>query len=125
MFPCHPAPTIVHVFDIEMSQVWIIYFKTKELTKLSHNPLMLLLEQQIVIIAFIETRYHNGNFVSQWNILNFVEDNFGKYLTYGWFDSFLSMNASRFCQMIISPREQTQLQILREFLDQYFALIKK
>jgi hypothetical protein len=27
--------------------------------------------------------------------------------------------------MIISPREQTQLQILREFLDQYFALIKK
>jgi hypothetical protein len=108
-----------------MSQVWIICFKTKELTKSSHNPPMLLLEQQIVIVAFIEMRYHNGNFVSQWDILNFIEDNFGKCLTYGWFDSFLSMNAFRFCQMIISPREQTQLQILREFLDQYLTIIKK
>jgi hypothetical protein len=82
-------------------------------------------EQEDAIVAFIETRYHQGNFTTRRDVLNFVESEFGKSVTYRWVHSFLVRNKSRVCHAIVSPQEQMRLQVPRAFSDQYLALIKE
>jgi hypothetical protein len=84
-----------------------------------------LIEQESAIIAFIERGYTDGNFVTQRDILNFVEFQFGKCLAYGRVHCFLARNASRVCQSTVSPQEQTRLHIPQPSRDQYLALIQE
>jgi hypothetical protein len=119
------AAIVARVFAIEASQVWKVRSKAKKQQKLPHRPPALLPDQEDALVALIETGYERGNFVTQRDVLNFVEDNFGKCLTYGWLRSFLSRNASRICRKTVSPQEQTRLEIPRDFLDRYIALIRE
>jgi hypothetical protein len=119
------AAIVAQVFGIEPSQVWKVRSKAKNRTKPPHRPPTLEPEQEEEIFALIETGYHSGNFVTQRDVLNFSEESFAKCLIYGWMNSFLSRHASRICRTIISPQEQTRLEIPRDFLDRYLALIKE
>jgi hypothetical protein len=87
--------------------------------------LALSLEQEDAVVALIETGYLQGSFTTRRDVLNFVESEFAKCLTHSWMHSFLVRNECGLCHAIVSPREQTRLQVPQAFLDQHIALIKE
>jgi hypothetical protein len=68
-----PAAILACVFAIQDAQVWKIQSKTRKSSKPAHRPLALSPEQKDAVIALIETGYHNGNFTTHRDIINFVE----------------------------------------------------
>jgi hypothetical protein len=85
--------------------------------------LALLPDQEDAVVALIESRYHQRNFTTRRDVLNFVESEFGKCLTDSWLHSFLARNESRICHAIVLPQQETRLQVPRAFFDQCIALI--
>jgi hypothetical protein len=57
-----------------------------------HRPFAPSSEQEDAIVAFIERGYSDGNFVTQRDLLNFAESEFGKCLTYSWVYCLLARN---------------------------------
>jgi hypothetical protein len=60
------------VFEIHEDQVWKIQSTARKKSKTSHRPLALLSEQEDAVVALIETGYHQGNFPTHGDGLNFV-----------------------------------------------------
>jgi hypothetical protein len=97
------AAILARVFGIQDAQVWKIESKARQGSKPAHRLLALSPEQEDAIVALIEIGYHNGNFTTHRDILNFVESEFGKCLIYSWLHSFLTRNESRVCSTVVSP----------------------
>jgi hypothetical protein len=120
-----PGASVARVFEIHEDQVWKIQSKARKKLRTLDRGLALVPEQEDVVVALIETGYHQGNCTTRRDVLNFVESEFGKCLTYRWMHSFLARNEFRVCHAIVSPQEQTRCQVPLAFLDQYMALIKE
>jgi hypothetical protein len=89
--------------------------KAKTKAHAPHRPLALNSEEENAVIGFIEAGHSKGDFVTQRSMLNFVEANFVKCLTY----------ADCVCRAVVSPQEKPRLEIPRTFLHRYLALIKE
>jgi hypothetical protein len=120
-----PAAIVAQIFEIQVGHVWKIQSKAQKNPKPPYRPLALSPEQEDAVVALIESGYADGNFTSNRDVLNFVESEFGKCLTHRWLHYFLERNASRVCRSVVSPQEQTRLQVPRLFLEQYIKIIKE
>jgi hypothetical protein len=83
------------------------------------------MNQEDVICAFITSEASRGNFGIQKELLQFIERNFNKTLTYGWIHSFLHRSASHVRRMTILSQKMTRMQIPRSYLGQYIVLMDK
>jgi hypothetical protein len=72
-----------YVFEIQESHVRKIRSQAKTKARTPRRPLALNSEEENAVIEFIEAGHSKGGFVTQRSMLNFVEANFGKCLTYG------------------------------------------
>jgi hypothetical protein len=79
-----PAVIIRRVFGIHEAHVWKIRSKPQKTARLGHRTFELSYEQERAIITSIERGHSDGNFVTQRDLLNFVEFQFGKCLTSAW-----------------------------------------
>jgi hypothetical protein len=93
--------------------------------KLPYRPLTLDSHQEENVVHFIQDRFDSGNYVPQREVLNYVDQNFGKILTYGWSRIFLDRHRSQVTRAIVHPQEHVRLQVPRCRLDSYIQLIKK
>lgn len=116
--------TLADIFQLTPPRVHQIRCKAALKPKVDHRPLTLTSDQEEAIDLFISGEASRGNFVTQRMVLRFVEENFGKSLTYGWIEGFLSRRTSQIEKMTIAPQELTRMQIPRSYLDRYIALIK-
>jgi hypothetical protein len=120
-----PAAIVGRVFGIHKAHVWKTRWKTQKTARSGQRPFVFSSEQESMILAFIERRDRDGNIVTQRDLLNFVEFQFGKCLTYGREHCFLAWNASCTCQFTVLPQEQTLFHVSHSFLDQYLTLMKE
>jgi hypothetical protein len=120
-----PNQVLGYIFEIQESHVRKICSEAKTKARTPHRPLALNSEKENAAIEFIEAGHSKGNFVTQRSMLNFVEANFGKCLTYGWVATLLVRPADRICRAFVSPQEKPPLEISRTFLDRYLALVKE
>lgn len=116
--------TLARVFEISSHQVSVVRSRGAKPDKPAHRPLSLNPQQEELILQFIEQGFSSGQYVTQRELLSFVENNFRKTLTYGWLASFLERWADHIARVVVSPQEQLRLQVPRQFLDQYIAMIK-
>jgi hypothetical protein len=58
-----------------------------------HRPTTLKPDEENVVIRLNEAWYANGCFVTQRDVLNFVEGELGKCFTYGWLHNHLVRHA--------------------------------
>jgi hypothetical protein len=65
-----------------------------------------------------------GIYVTQREVLNFVETEFRKPLTHGWLEYFLKQHSEDIRKAVLAPQELPRLQIPHCYLDQYIILIK-
>jgi hypothetical protein len=72
----------------------------------------------------IRNGVRTGNYITQREVLNFVEAEFQKTVTSGWLDGFLSQRFDEVPRVVVAPQELPRQQILRSYLDHYLALIK-
>jgi hypothetical protein len=118
-----PQNSLLPLFNIQDPDVWKSQSKTQKKSRRAHRPLTFSSEQGDAVVTLTEGGHPIGNFTGQGNVLPFVE--FGKCVTYSWVDPLLARNESRVCRTIVSPQEQTRLQVSRAFSDQYIPLIKE
>jgi hypothetical protein len=86
--------------------------------------LTLILEQELLACDFICEGSQTGNYVTQRELLNFVEERFHVTLTHGWISTFLSRHSEIMGKAIVSPQELPRLQTPRCYLDKYMDPIK-
>jgi hypothetical protein len=76
-----PTAIIGQTFKIHEAHVWKTRSKAQKTARPGHCPFALSSEQEDAIVALIERGYSDGNFVTQRDLLNFAESEFGKCLT--------------------------------------------
>jgi hypothetical protein len=67
----------------------------------------------------------SGKYVTQREILSFVEEHFQKTVTYGWLASFLERWEGIVIRTTVVPQEQLRRRIPREYQNDYISLIKE
>jgi hypothetical protein len=106
-------------FGIEPSHARKIRSKTEKKPKPPDRPAALNGDQTAAVVAFIENSHRTRNYVTQRDILSFIETNFQKCLSYQWMASFLKRQANLICRSVVRPQENVKLKVTHEYLDQY------
>jgi hypothetical protein len=88
-------------FGIEPSHVRTI--RSKAETSLSARPLNE--EQTAAVVAFIQNDHSTRNYVTQRDVLSFIETHFQKSLSYQWMVSFLKKHANLISRSVVRPQE--------------------
>jgi hypothetical protein len=73
-----------NIFNIRADHVSQIRHRAYVKNKSPHTPLKLDPEQETDVVRFIRERFGSQNYVTQRDILNYVEEKFTKTLTPGW-----------------------------------------
>jgi hypothetical protein len=92
------------VFGIEPPHVRKIRSKAEEKPKPLYRPAALNEDQTAAVVAFIENGQRTRNYVTQRDVLGFIETNFQKCLSYQWMDSLLKRHANLICRSVIPKR---------------------
>jgi hypothetical protein len=119
------AATLGAAFMIEGSHLRKIRSKTQNKLKAAHPPLAFTEDEEPAVICLIRDGHSSGNYVTQRDVLNFVESQFQKCLTYRWVKYFLQRHADLVCKGILMPQENPRLQVAKQFLDDYVKLLKE
>jgi hypothetical protein len=90
-----------------------------------HRALRLDKAQEKSVLQFVQDGFTSGKYVTQKEILSFVEEHFQKTVTYGWLTSFLERWVGIIIRTTVMPQEQLRLRIPREYLNDYISLIKE
>jgi hypothetical protein len=107
-----PAAITEQVFKIHEAHVWKMRSKAQKTTRPGHRPFELSSEQEDAIVALIERGYSDGNFVTQRDLVNFAESEWGKCLTYDWVYCFFARNTSLVCQYVFALRNKRDFMFL-------------
>jgi hypothetical protein len=75
---------IAKIFNIQNHHVSSIRHKAYLKKKPPYRPTTLDSHQEENVVHFIQDGFDSWNYVTQREVLNYVEQNFGKILTYGW-----------------------------------------
>jgi hypothetical protein len=67
---------------------------------------------------------HEEEFITKAQLLDRVDKQYQKSLTFGWVDVFLARTADSITCSKIIPQKDPRMQVPRDFLDQYIVLIK-
>jgi hypothetical protein len=110
---------IAKIFNIQYHHVSLIRRKAHLKKKHSDRPLTLDSHQEENVVHFIQDSFDSGNYVTQSEVLNYMEQNFGKILTYGWLRTFLDRHRSQVTRTIVHPQEHARLQVPRCRLDSH------
>jgi hypothetical protein len=73
--------------------------------------------------SFIENGHRTRNYVTEKDVLSFIETDLQKCLNYQCPGSFLKKHANLICQSVVRPQENVRLEVPHEYLDQYIRLI--
>jgi hypothetical protein len=90
-----------------------------------YRPAALNEDQTAAVVAFIDNGHRTRNYVTQRDVLSFIETNFQKCLSYQWMASFLKKHVNLIGRSVIRPQENVRLEVLHDHLDQYIRLIKE
>jgi hypothetical protein len=115
---------LAEIFELTPSRVRTICAKAKKPERPPYRPCAIAEHQEDAVCEMIREGARTGNYVTQREVLNFVEREFRKTLTYGWFESFLRRRAADVRRVVVDPQELSRRQIPRAFLDRYITLIK-
>jgi hypothetical protein len=81
-------------------------------------------EQEEILCERVREGCRSGNFVTQRELLNVIEEQFHRALTYRWVDAFLARHSAEIARVVVSPQEMPRLQTPRRYLEGYINLIK-
>jgi hypothetical protein len=112
-------------FGIKPSHIRKIRSKAKKKPKPPYWPAALGEDQTAAVVVFIEKDQCTRNYVTQRDVLRFIETNFQNYLSYQWMASFLKKQTNLICGSVGRPQESLRLEVPHEYLDQYIRLIKQ
>jgi hypothetical protein len=112
-------------FQVTRSRARKVLCAALSTPKFPHRPPTLTLEQTEAACQLIRNAASTGNFVTSRQLLNSIETEFRKTLTYGWAKSFFRQSAHNVKQVVVSPQELPRLQIPRRYLNEYIILIQQ
>jgi hypothetical protein len=110
---------------IEGSHRRKIRSKIQNKPKVAYRPLAFIEDEDSAVIRLIKDGHSSDNYVTQRDVLNFVESQFQKCLAYRWIESFLQHYVGIVCRKTLAPQENPRLQVSKQFLDDYVKLIKE
>jgi hypothetical protein len=97
----------------------------QEKAKTPDRPLKLDEAQEKSVLQFVQYGFTSREYVTQREILSFVEEHFRKTVTYGWLASFLERWEGIVIRTTVVAQEQLRLRIPREYLNDHISLIKE
>jgi hypothetical protein len=119
------SEVLCQMFGIVPSHVRKIRSKAGKKPKHPYWSAALNENQRTAVVAFIENGHRTRNYVTQRDVLSFIETNFQKCLNYQWMASFLKKHANLICRSVVRPQENARLEVPHEYLDQYIRLVKE
>jgi hypothetical protein len=87
------------------------------------RPCKLTDEQERDVVERILAAANDQKFLTKREVLDEIENRYGKVLTYGWLHHFLARHEDKIGCATVHPQEDPRLQIPRTFLEQYLTLV--
>jgi hypothetical protein len=112
------------MFGLTPLLVRTLWAKGKRTQKPPYRPPALSPRQEEAVCQVIPNGARTGNYATQTWVLNSVETELEKTITYCWLDSFLSRHVDDVLRIVVVPQEAPRRQILQSNLDHILALIK-
>jgi hypothetical protein len=112
-------------FGIEPSRVRKIRSKAEKNPTCPYRPAALNEGQTAGVVTFIENGHGTWNYVTQRDILSFIQTNFQKCLGYQWMALFLKKHANLICRSVVRSEGNVRLEVPHKYLNQYIRLIKE
>jgi hypothetical protein len=112
------------MFGLMPLRVRTLWAKAKRTQKPPYRPLALSPRQEEAVCQVILNGARTGNYATQTEVLNSVEAEFEKTVTYCWLDSFLSRHVDDIRTVVVVPQEALRGQIPQSDLDYILVLIK-
>ena len=119
------AKLISTLFNISEGNARKIVSTSKKSKKSVGRPLSLNENQEKMLIEQIISKKETGEYMTQRQILNYLEEKFSKVMTTGWLSSFIAKNSNVLAKTVIFPQEDDRLKIPRSYLNKYIDLITK
>jgi hypothetical protein len=88
------------------------------------RPPALASEQEAEIIDRLLHDASEGKFLTKGELLNEVEERYGKILTCVWVNRFVARNHDAIADSKVYPHENPRREVPREFLDRYLAIVR-
>jgi hypothetical protein len=89
------------------------------------RPPLMTDDQEAAMVEGLIARASQRIFLTTGELLNEVEQMFGKLLTYGWVNRFLTRHRDQLEAGTVDPQEDPRLEIPRVFLNQYLDLMSE
>jgi transposase len=93
---------IAKTFSLRADDIRQIRHRAQMKKQTQHRPMTLHLEQEAELVRFVQERFGSQNYATERHILNFVEEQLNKTLTYGWMKRFLDRPESELRQVTVT-----------------------
>ena len=116
---CYISPNaklLSTVFQIKEGNVRKIMCKARKSKKQHGRPFIFDAETELIIVTEIRTKKDTHEFMTQSQILRYIEENFNKSLTYGWLNTFIGRHQDSIKKTVVSPQEDLRLTVPRIYL---------
>jgi hypothetical protein len=104
-------------FGTEPSHARKIRSKVEKKPKPPYRSATLNEDQTAAVVAFIENGHRTRNYVTQRDILSFIETNFQKCLSSQCMASFLKKRVNLIYRSVVRLQENVRLEVPHEYLD--------
>jgi hypothetical protein len=119
------ADVLGRALGIEASHVRKIPSRTLKAPTPPYRPPALNEDEITAVVAFIKSGHSSQNYVTQRDVLRFLETNYQKFRTYQWLSHFLKVDGDLLCRSVVCPSENVRLQVPRDNLEPYVRLIRE
>jgi hypothetical protein len=89
------------------------------------RPFIMSDEQENGIIRYIQTQSNLNEYVTQCEILKYIEAQYGLIQSHSWFAQFLERHSEEIIRSVAVPQENLRLEVPRIWLNEYLELITK
>lgn len=117
---------LADIFDLTPSHVRKILSKGPPKPD-SHvgRPFTLSRQEENALLLEIEQKAASQGYITQSEIIKWVREKYGKYLTYGWISNFLTRRSGQVIELTVGSQEELRLQVPRIYLQRYLRLIPR
>ncbi|KAK8884119.1 hypothetical protein M9Y10_043224 [Tritrichomonas musculus] len=104
------------MYNIKEGNVRKIMYKARQNKKLHGRPFIFDEKTELIIVTEIRTKKDAHEFMTQSQVLRYIEENFNKSLTYGWLNAFIGRHQDSIKKTVVTPQENLRLTVPRIYL---------
>lgn len=118
------AKLLGQIYNVSDGNARKIICRANKIQNKVGRPFIFAQEIEILIVQEISSKRNTHEFMTIPEILRYIEETFNKVLSRGWANTFIDRHKEEIEKAIISPQDQSRLEIPRSYLIRYLDIVE-